>query len=222
MPSRVWHFGPDGTVRKLMLREGLAAHLRGEARRRRRKISAAADPDRVEEMVVEMVHELDGPILHRAADGDVIGHGEVLHELAEADTSSVRKNPDAELRGHQQDGEILVDTAHASGIDLHQVHGLCLEELLESDAVVRVLSCGDRDRSDRVSDRGVAEDVIGIRRLLGPGDAEIRKCPQPGDRSRHVPTLVGIDRKPDVGPNWPARDTATTDVLRDVATDLYL
>lgn len=56
----------------------------------------------------------------------------------------MRKHAHAELGGHQQDGEVLVNPVYPCGVDLNQVHRLCLQQLLENDAVMRVLTGGHR------------------------------------------------------------------------------
>ena len=62
-------------------------------------------------MLMEVVHVLEHAVLERAADRDVVEHGEVLHVLAQADAAGVRAHGDAERRRHEQDREHFVDAA---------------------------------------------------------------------------------------------------------------
>ena len=48
-----------------------------------------ADDAGIDEVLVEVVDELDDPVLPRAADGNRVEGGEVLHELAQADAPGV-------------------------------------------------------------------------------------------------------------------------------------
>ena len=95
-------------------------------------------------MLVQVVHVLDDPTVHRSADGDVVEDREVLDVLAQADAAGVRADGHAELGGQQQDGEDLVDAAEPAAVDLADADGVRLEELLEHDPVVAVLAGRDR------------------------------------------------------------------------------
>ena len=58
---------------------------------------------------------------HAAADRDEVEHRQVLHELAQPDPAGVRAHRHAELRGQQENGQVLVDARHPAGVDLHHV-----------------------------------------------------------------------------------------------------
>jgi hypothetical protein len=97
-----------------------------------------------------------------------------------------------------------------------------LQQLLEHDAVVHVLARGDRDRGHGGADAGVAEDVVGARRLLDPRQARVAELPDPGDRLVHAPVLVGIDGQRHVRPDRLAGEGPSTHVVVDVGADLEL
>src|SRR5439155_25949597 len=68
-------------------------------------IAAAANDDRILEMLVEVIDVLDDPAVHRSRPGAEIEQRQVLHVLAQADTAGMRTHRDAELRRHQDDRE---------------------------------------------------------------------------------------------------------------------
>src|SRR5581483_4735915 len=86
--SSLWSRGdllllpPAGAVRKGELGQRLRTDLDAVARRRRREIAAADDPDRVDEVLVQVVDELAHAVVERRADGDVVEHRHVLRVLA--------------------------------------------------------------------------------------------------------------------------------------------
>ena len=129
---------------------------------------ATADADGGEEVLVEVVDELDDAVIHGGGDAEEIEDGEMLDVLAEADAAGVRADGDVELCGEEDDGEILIDAGYTAGVELEDVDGLGLEELLEHDAVVAVLAGGDADRGDFAANAGVAEDVVGAGGLFHP------------------------------------------------------
>jgi hypothetical protein len=88
---------------------------------------ATVDHGRVDEVLMEMVDVLDHPSFHRATDGDVVEHRQVLCVLAEADTTGMRTDGDAELGGQQQDSQNLVDTPQSAGVQLAEPDGIGLE-----------------------------------------------------------------------------------------------
>ena len=112
-------------------------------------------------MLVQVVDVFDPTVLGRAAHGDEVEHGEVLDHLAQADAAGVRAHRHAELRCEQDDREVLVDTADAAGVDLHDVDRLGLEQLLEDDPVLDVLAGRDADRVHRPTNRLMPEHVVG-------------------------------------------------------------
>ena len=133
-------------VGKLELVQGLGFHLGGVAGGSWRDVAAALDLHGIDEVLVEVIHVLQDPVLERGADTDVVEDGEVLDVLAQSDAAGVRADGYAELRRHQEHGDDLVDAAEAAGVYLAERDGISLQELLEKDAVLAVLARGDADR----------------------------------------------------------------------------
>ncbi|GAA4938390.1 hypothetical protein GCM10023238_00090 [Streptomyces heliomycini] len=183
---------------------------------------AVADHHRVEEVVVQMVDVLDDPVLGGAGQGHVVEHRQVLDEFAQADPAGVRAHRDAVLGGEQQDGEVLGDAADPGGVDLDDVEGAGLEELLEDDPVLRVLAGGHLHRGDGAADGRVAEDVVGAGGLLDPVRVELREGLGPADRLVHVPALVGVDRDAHIRSDGRAGGPAAPQVVVEVGADLEL
>ena len=115
-----------------------------------------------------MVDPFDEAIIERAAHGDVVEHREVLDVLAEPDAAGVRTDRNPELRREEEHGERFVHSPDPAGVQLAHVDGVGLEQLLEDDAVLDVLSGRDADRRDLAPDARVTQDVVGARRLLDP------------------------------------------------------
>src|SRR6266542_1371810 len=110
--------------------------------------------------------------------------------------SSVRPDGHAELRGHQHDGEVLVHAAEPAAVDLAEVDRFGLQQLLEDDAVLRVLAGGHADRAYGVPYRRMSQHVVRARRLLDPPRIELRERLDAIDRLVDVPTLVRVDHQP--------------------------
>ena len=105
---------------------------------------------------------------------------EMLNVFAEAHAACVGAYGDAELCGEQHDGEILIDAGNATAIDLADVDGASLHELLEHDGIVTVLPCGNTGRSGLAADTGVAEDVVRAGGLFHPPGLELGEFPGSG------------------------------------------
>jgi hypothetical protein len=187
-----------------------------------RAVPAGDDLHRLDEVLVEVVDELDHASILAAGDGDEVEHREVLHGFAEADAAGVRAHGYAELRRQQEDRDVLVDPGHAGRVDLEDLEGVRLQELLEHDAVGHVLAGRDRDRGDAARDGRVAEDVVGTRRLLDPGDVVRSESRHPVDRLGDVPALVRVDRDADVRTHRVPGDGEATDVVLHSTADLEL
>jgi hypothetical protein len=111
-------------------------------------------------VLVQVIDVLDHSAVGTAADGDEVGHREVLHELAQPDAPGVRTHGNAELGGQQQDRQVLVHSADTAGIELQHRDRTCLEQLLEHDPVRDVLAGGDSDRRHRAGDGRHPEHVV--------------------------------------------------------------
>ena len=168
----------------------------------RRHVAAGLDPDRVDEVLVQVVDVLDHPAVDRAADREEVEHGQVLHHLAQADAAGVRADRHAELGRQQQDRDVLVDPADPAGVDLHDVDRPGLQQLLEHDRVGGVLAGGDPDRARPPggSRRGRARRpaTSAPRSSTGRTGAS---CSIQSIASAHAPELVGVDRDRHVRPD---------------------
>ena len=171
---------------------------------------------------MQVVDVLDHATVLRSADGDEVEHREVTHHLAQADTTGMRAHGHAELRGQQQDREVLVDPAHPGGVDLHDVEGARLQHLLEDHPVLDVLTGGDQHGRHGLPDGGMPENVVRTGRLLDPERMERCELCHPRDRLRHVPTLVRVDRDVDVGTHALTRQGQAPYVVCEVPADLQL
>lgn len=200
----------------------LGVHLGAEARQARREVPAALDDDRVDEVLVQVVDVLDHAAVQRTADADVVEHGQVLHQLAQADAAGVRADRDAELGREQQDRQVLVDAADPGRVDLQERDGPGLQELLEDDPVLHVFAGGHADGADAPGDGGVAEHVVGAGRLLDPVRVVRGERADPLDGGVDVPALVGVDRDGEVGAAHLAGGGEAADVVLEVGADLEL
>jgi len=70
----------------------------------------------------------------------------VLHHLAQSNTARVRADWHPNFGGQQQNRDVLVDTTDAGGIDLKNIGGVDLQEVLEHHSVGDVHTRGDLDR----------------------------------------------------------------------------
>src|SRR5260221_3983561 len=163
---------PCRAVGKLEFRDGGRANLRRESGQLGRKVTSIADAHRINEMLVEVVDELNRAIVHLAADRDIVGHGQMLHQFAQAHAAGMREDPDAILGSHEQDRQVLVHATDAGGIDLHEIDRLRLEKLFEDDPILCVFARRDGHRMDCLADRGMAQHVVRAGRLLDPGEVE--------------------------------------------------
>src|SRR5919202_2139571 len=146
-----------------------------------------------------MVHVLEDAVLQGGADAYAVGDREVLHVLAQADAPRVRADRHAELPGHEEDGEDLVHTAQTAGIYLAEANGVCLQELLEDDAVLAVLARGDSYGSDGFRDPGVSQNVVGAGGFLHPPRVELLQVIRSIYGLVNLPDLVRIHHELPVG-----------------------
>ena len=221
-PARAGHEAHSGPSGKRNLVDAVGVHAGAEPGGGRCHVAATGDCHRVDEVLVKVVDELDHAAVELAADRDVVGHRQVLDELAQADAAGVRAHRHAELGRQQQDRQVLVDAADAAGVELQHRDRLCLQQLLEDHAIGHVLAGRDRDRGDGTRDRGHAEHVVGRRRLLDPAQPVRREAVDPVDRLGDVPTLVGVDRQLDVGSDRVANEAHPALVVGEVGADLEL
>ena len=152
-------------------------------------------------MLVQVIDELHHAPFHRAGDGDVVEHRQVLHVLAQADAAGVRADRHAELRGHQDHRQLLVHAAQPAAVDLAEVDRVRLEELLEDDAVRAVLARRDADAGAATAFAIVAwpstsSGLVGssIHQGLKARSARMRSIASPTSQ-----LLVGVDHQRAVG-----------------------
>src|SRR5581483_5178772 len=226
--SSLWSCGylllppPARPVRERELGQGLRADLDAVARRRRRDVTAANDPDRVDEMLVQVVDELADTVLERGADRDVVEHRHVLRVFTQPDAACVRTDRNSELRREQDDREHFVHSSEPAAVQLASIDCAELEELLEDDAVLHVLAGRDAHRRDRRPDALVPEHVVGARRLLDPERVDLGQPPDRLDRLFDTPRLVRVEREPTVGTDRTAHEPCTAQVVLDVGPHFEL
>src|SRR5206468_11958544 len=119
--------------------------------------------------------------------GDVIEHRKVLHVFAKAHAAGMRTHGQAEFRGHQDDREILIYSAKAAAINLHEIDPAGLHELLEEDSIGAVFARCDTYGMTGLGDCRMAQNIVWVRRFLDPPWAEFRKSVHGGDGFTHVP-----------------------------------
>src|SRR5439155_726625 len=111
----------------------------------RNEVAPPANLSRLDEVFMQVVDEFDPATLGRAADRDVIEHRQVLDHLAQPDAAGMRADRNAELRGEQQDRDVLIHASDPAGVDLTDADSAGSEELFEHDAVRDVLAGSDPD-----------------------------------------------------------------------------
>ena len=146
----------------------------------------------------------------------------MLDVLAQADSSGVGADRHTELRGEQQDGEVLVHSADTTAIDLADVDCAGLHELLEHNAVVAVLAGSDADGGDLAANAGVAEDVVRAGGLFHPPRVHFGEGAGALDGFKHTPLLVGIDHQLAGRANLLANDAGAAEIVFGQAADLEL
>ena len=72
---------------------------------------------------MQVCRMLDHSVIEGSGDRDEVEHRQMLHQLAQTHPARMRAYRDAELCCQQQDRDVLVDPAHAGGIDLQDVNG---------------------------------------------------------------------------------------------------
>src|SRR5258707_15122476 len=146
----------------------------------------------------------------------------MLYILAQADATGVRADRDAELCGHQHDGEIFVDAGDSAAIDLADIDGSGLEELLEHDTVVTVFAGGDTCGCRLAANTGVTEDVVRAGRLFHPPGLQLGELAGAGDGFGDSPLLIGVDHHAVVGADGGAHDATPAYVVFGIAANLEL
>src|ERR1051325_1461145 len=199
-------------------RQALRTHGDAVTRRRGRHVAAVANDDRVEEMLVQMIDILDDTIVERSADADVIEHREVLHVLAQSDAAGVRTARNYKSGREQDDGQHLIDAAQAAAVDLTKTDRAGLHQLLEHDAVLALLACGNTNRGDGARDRRMPEDVVGTRWFLDPPGIEPRELLHVRDRLVDVPHLIRVHHQLALRTDFLANDCRAPNIVGEIAS----
>src|SRR5579875_87984 len=109
---------PCPALWKAIVFQRLWKDLNAVARRIRQQITSVPNPHRMAKMLMQMIDKFDHAILKAAGHRQIIKHRKVLNVFAKPDTSRVRTNRNTELRGHQQDCQVLVHARNAAAVDL--------------------------------------------------------------------------------------------------------
>jgi len=134
--------------------------------------------------------------------------------LAQTHTPGMRADRDTKLGGHQQNSEHLTHTSEADGVNLADVDGFSLEQLLEDHPVMCMFACRDANTIwlESLSDGGMTEDIVWSSGLFNePGGRRSEwprgksRSPVPGlnfsqafgvlDRLIHLPNLVRVNHQ---------------------------
>ena len=115
---------------------------------------------------MEMVDVFQDALLARH--DNIVDCAQMLCVLGQTDTAGVRDDGDAEFRGHEQHGDDFVDAAEPTRVDLADVDGSGLQELLEHDAVLAHFAGRDADAVglEGFADGFVAEDWMCVSRRV--------------------------------------------------------
>ena len=174
-------------------------------------------------MLVQMIDVFEHATFERPRHADVIEQRNMLHVLAQADAARMRTHRHAELRGHQQHDEHFVQTAETATVDLTEIDRLRLQQLLEDHAILAMLAGRDADhRREAPADRGVAEDVVGARRLFDPPRIELRETAHVRDRFIDFPDLIRVHHQLAVGADFLAQNARAPHIFVEIAADLLL
>lgn len=175
-------------------------------------------------MFVQVIDEFGHPPLHGPRHRDVVDHHQVIDQLAQPHPAGVGADGLAELPGHQQHRDDLVDAGKTAGVDLHVVDRVGLQQLLEQHPVHAVLAGGDADaeRAHAIADAAMPQHVIRAGGLLDPQKVVMGKRLDPLDGLGHLPDLVGVDHQRHVGADHRAGDPQATLVVLGIGADLEL
>jgi hypothetical protein len=186
-------------------------------------VSSVVHDNRVQEVFVKMVNIFKDTTFGSTRDADIINEGKMLDVFTETNTASVWANRDIELLSHQKDSKDLIDTCDTARIDLTEIDGLSLEELLEDDSVLNVFTSGNTGaRVQSLTDRSMAEDIIRRSGLLNEERIERKKILHPIDSLLHIPNLVGIHHQYTILANFLTEKSCTSNIRSLVGTDLLL
>src|SRR4030095_12212167 len=159
---------PRSSIWKCEPLDRLGLHGDAVTPTQRRQVTSISDRSRIDEVLMQMVDEFYSPAVERTTHRNIVKDRKVLNIFAKPAAARVRANRDTAFCRHQKHRENFIDAAEPATVDLAEVDRTGLEELLEHNAVVAMLAGSDTDRGDALSDRGMAENVVGTRRLFDP------------------------------------------------------
>src|SRR6187402_654863 len=91
--------------------ERICMHLDAIAGRFRRHVSAVADHDGTDKMLMQMIDIFEYSIIKRCRHADIIEYGNMLDVLTQTNAARMRTHRHAELRSHQQYDDHFVQAA---------------------------------------------------------------------------------------------------------------
>jgi hypothetical protein len=133
----------------------------------------------------------------------------------------MRAHRQAEFRGHQDDGEILIYSPKAAAIDLHEIDPAGLHQLFEEDSIGAVFAGCDTYGMNGPGDRSMAQHIVRVRWFFDPPWAEFRKGFHGGDGLAHIPSLIGVHHKLVVRSDFVTHDCSAANIILDIAADLH-
>jgi len=97
----------------------------------------------MQKVLMQMIHILQHTL--PPTNNHIINSAEMLRVFRESYAAAMGYDRDTEFCGYEEDGEDFVDAADAAGVDLADVDGAGLDELLEHYAVLAHFACGNAD-----------------------------------------------------------------------------
>src|SRR3954467_12201917 len=133
----------------------------------------------------------------------------------------MRTNRDLKFGSHQKNGEDFVYSAQAAAVNLAKIKRSRLQELLEQDPVLAVLSGRDPNGSNAAADGRMPQHIIWARGLFDPPRLEACQLFHVGDGLTDIPALVGVHHqgsRTDLLPN----DRAAPDIILQIPSHFDL
>src|SRR4051812_1753608 len=113
-------------MRKLILCQRTLFNLDAVSGIQWRHVASVFYHDRINKMLVQMVHVLSDATFERRTHRDVVEERKVLYVFAQPDTAGMRTNRHAEFFGHEDDRQDLVHSAQTTTVDLAEANRLRL------------------------------------------------------------------------------------------------
>ena len=100
------------------------------------------------------------------AEGDVVEQNKMLMKLTHV--ADMRHGGHAKFAAKQAHGEKFAHARHAHGVHLDEPGAFSLQIILENDAIGNMFANRELRRRNRVGERFVAKDIVGMRRFFDP------------------------------------------------------